>query len=83
MQYYNNTQINGTPMPLLMGFTPVTKIMGAENSQQRIIYDPISQTNEMDLRIIGTYSLKISVTHVGRTVTTDKKNEIDDQKSVL
>lgn len=85
MQYYNNTQINGTPMPLLMGFTPATRIMEAGNDP-RPIYDPISQIIEMDLRIIGTRSLKISSTRVSPSTPntkTDSKNEIDDQKIVI
>lgn len=83
MQYYNNTQINGTPMPLLMGFTPATRIMEAGNGP-RLIYDPISQIIEMDLRLIGTRSLKTSMTsQAPRSPKFDMKNEIDDQKNVI
>lgn len=83
MQYYNNTQINGTPMPLLMGFTPATRIMEAGNDP-RPIYDPISQIIEMDLRLIGTRSLKLVATHLpGNACRSDPKNEIDDQKNVI
>ena len=73
MQHYNTTRINGTPMPLLMGFTPAT--------------NPFTQTVAIDARTVGTRSLKTSQTLVRGTKTcgnsvADKKNEIDDQKNV-
>ncbi len=86
MQHYNTTRINGTPMPLLMGFTPATKIQEAE-TEAPALYDPFTQTVAIDARTVGTRSLKTSQTLVRGTKTcgnsvADKKNEIDDQKNV-
>ena len=83
---YNQTRVNGAPMPLLMGCTKPSAIQD-ENNVPSMMYDPISQIVEIDCRILGTKSLK--TTHFvaknssgGRVSKTDKKNEIDDQKSV-
>ncbi len=71
--------------PLLMHYTPSTSIQEAE--EVRIVYNDQLQITEYDARIVGTRSLKSSVTTKkvnGLMKTqTDRKNEIDDQKSVL
>lgn len=81
---YNNTKTNaGQIMPLLMGCTIPTPIE-AEEVEHKVIYDPISQTVVMDMRVVGTKSLKTHITHNPKTHgnTGDQKNEIDDQKQV-
>ena len=59
-------------MPLLMGCTRPSRIVTVEN-EDKVIYDPVSQTSVMDMRIVGTYSL---------ANVPDRKNQIDDQKNV-
>lgn len=86
MHYYNQTRTNGIPMPLLMGFTPSSRIEEA-GEEISLVYDPMTQTVEMDMRVVGTKSLKVSQTLVRGTKTCgstvcDKKNEIDDKKNV-
>jgi len=68
-------------MPLLMGFTPSSKIQEIEK-ETPIIYDPVSQT-VFDMRTIGTKSLKSQGTRkAGNISVRDQKNEIDDSKNV-
>ena len=74
-----------TPFPLLMHYTLSTPIQEAEDAP--IIYNDQLQITEYDARIVGTRSLKSSVTTkkvngLMKTMT-DRKNEIDDQKSAL
>ena len=76
---YNQTRMNGIPMPLLMGCTKPTAIETVEN-ETRGMYDPVSQTVMIECLQIGTRSLKNSNTRVGNHVKTDRKNEIDDKK---
>lgn len=76
---YNQTRMNGIPMPLLMGCTKPTAIETVEN-ETRDMYDPVSQTVMIECLQIGTRSLKNSNTRVGNHVKTDRKNEIDDKK---
>lgn len=77
---------SGHQMPLLMGFTtPVP--LEIEDGPSFIIYDPLTQKSQVDMRIVGTYSLKTNTTRkrisTGLYSTSlDKKNEIDDQKNV-
>lgn len=76
---------SSTPFPLLMRYTPSTSIQEAEDTP--IMYNDQLQITEYDARIVGTRSLKSSVTTkkvngLMKTMT-DRKNEIDDQKSVL
>lgn len=84
---YNPTRTQaGTVMPLLMGCTRPSSIETMDN-EGKIIYDPMTQISEMNMRVVGTYSLKQHSTRYknaagGFTLTTDKKNEIDDQKNV-
>ena len=83
---YNQTRVNGQPMPLLMGYTKPSKIQTVEN-ETPVMYDPVKQIVAFDMRVVGTKSLKTSMTLVRGTAScgvrkTDKKNEIDDQKNV-
>lgn len=68
-------------MPLLMGCTKPQPIETLEHDE-RVIYDPIAQVVQIDMRTIGTYSLKTSSTKVEGHFNVDRKNAIDDQKSV-
>ena len=77
--YYNQTRMNGVPMPLLMGCTKPTAIETVE-CETKVMYDPVSQTVTIECLQIGTRSLKNSNTRVGNHVKTDRKNEIDDKK---
>ena len=77
--YYNQTRMNGVPMPLLMGCTKPTAIETVE-CETKVMYDPVTQTVAVECLQIGTKSLKNSNTRVGIHVKTDKKNEIDDKK---
>ncbi|MDR0926414.1 MAG: hypothetical protein LBO69_01435 [Ignavibacteria bacterium] len=81
MQQLNQTP-NGYPMPLLMNFTVPNRIMEADDSFGREIYDPMSQTIEFNMRTIGTYSLRHIRTKKGTGSTSDAKNAIDDSKPV-
>lgn len=83
---YNQTRMNGVPMPLLMGCTKPSAIETVEN-ETKVVYDPVSQIVEIDCGVVGTKSLK--TTHYvaknsagGRVSKTDQKNEIDDRKTV-
>lgn len=69
-------------MPLLMNFTMATPIE-EEVELHNIVYDELSQT-VYDMRTVGTKCLKSHTTKKAGTsrVTTDRKNEIDDTKSV-
>lgn len=83
---YNQTRVNGIPMPLLMSCTKPSVIETAE-SEMKMLYDQFLQTVVIDFRTVGTRSLRCSTTafktNLGqRTSKTDKKNEIDDQKTV-
>lgn len=68
----------GAPiLPLLVGCTKPQPIETLE-CDERVMYDPIAQIVPMDMRVVGTYSLK---THsVGGKLV--RKNEIDDKKNV-
>lgn len=76
------TQVTTNAMPLLMNFTTATPIE-EEVELHNIIYDELSQT-VYDMRTVGTKCLKSHTTKKPGTsrVTTDRKNEIDDTKSV-
>ena len=83
---YNQTRMNGVPMPLLMGCTKPTAIETVE-CETKVIYNPVLQIVEIDCGVVGTKSLK--TTHFvaknsagGRVSKTDNKNEIDDRKTV-
>lgn len=67
--------------PLLMSFTPMTKIEEAE--EIKYSYNDFSQITEYDMRTVGTRSLKTKSTQKGKaSQTIDRKNEIDDSKIV-
>ena len=74
-------------MPLLMACTKPSPIETCD-CEQPLIYDPISQTVPLDMRIVGTKSLKRTMTKykpagaTNMSVKQDQKNEIDDQKYV-
>lgn len=78
---------SGNIMPLLMSFTSGTKIQ-EETNPFEYTYNDGKQIVEYDMRTVGTKSLKISTTRIpamrGNSPRNeqDKKNEIDDSKSV-
>jgi hypothetical protein len=78
-----NTQNYDSVMPLLMNYTPGTRIEESDASQQ-LAYDYLKQIVPLDMRVIGTKSLKNNATkkknNLGQTTGTDAKNEIDDSK---
>lgn len=86
MTYNNQPTTSGHQRPLLMGFSRPTPIE-IEDTPSFLIYDPITQQSQMDMRIVGTYCLKNHTTSKrnaagGYNHVSDKKNEIDDQKYV-
>ena len=96
MTNYNQTNLNGSPMPLLMGFTQPTPIREA-TSQSKIYYDPVTQTTVMEMGVggflkhliftdtIGTESLRHNGTtnkKNGRIANNDAQNCIDDSKPI-
>lgn len=64
-------------LPLLVGCTKPQPIETLEHDE-RVMYDPVTQIVPMDMRTVGTYSLRMRAT--GTRI--DRKNEIDDQKIV-
>lgn len=82
---YSQTRTQaGTVMPLLMGCTRPSPIETMDD-EGKIIYDPMTQMSKMNMRTVGTYSLKVHATKIptGKCGnSSDKKNEIDDSKSV-
>jgi hypothetical protein len=82
---YNQTRMNGVPMPLLMGCTKPTAIEIVE-CETKVVYDPVSQTVSMECGTVGTRSLRWRTTAIKlssgqKSSKSDQKNEIDDQKS--
>jgi len=68
-------------MPLLMNFTPATPIE-EDNEMYNVVYDEKSQI-VYNMRVIGTKCLRSHASKVkGGWGPADKKNEIDDSKSV-
>ena len=84
---YNHTKTAaGQVMPLLMGCTMPTPIE-SETVEHKVFYDPQTQKVVMDMRIVGTKSLRsvstgYTTTSGHRSTKTDRQNEIDDTKSV-
>lgn len=83
---YNQTKMNGVSMPLLMGCTKPSAIETLEH-EAKVFYDPFTQMVSMECGVVGTKSLKTSHfvainSSGGRVAKTDKKNEIDDRKTV-
>ena len=65
-----------------MNYTPSSKIEECEIPEQ-LGYDYLKQIIPIDMRTIGTKSLRPSRTQIGPSaIKTDNKNEIDDQKTV-
>lgn len=91
MMYSNKKTQAGQFMPLLMGCTAPSPIE-VEEMEHKIIYDPVTQRVVMDMRIVGTKSLKSIGTKVQKIINGkktgfmqtvgDRKNEIDDSKNV-
>ena len=83
MRTYINSSNQNDIMPLMMNFTapsPIEEI----SEPVKFYYDDFEQIN-YNMRTVGTRSLKYSSTRVGKTIygtKTDKKNEIDDSKTV-
>lgn len=79
----------GSVNPLLMNFTPPTKIE-EETNCHKVVYDEINQITGYNMRIIGTRCLKTESTRkknqgfISSIFFGDekKKNAIDDSKSV-
>jgi hypothetical protein len=85
MKQIQTHEMNGVPMPLLMSYTTPAKIQEAENLAPSV-YNPITQV-VYDMRTVGTKCLRSSSTRKkqpgGSTSSSvDRKNEIDDSKSV-
>jgi hypothetical protein len=77
-----NLMNNSNVMPLLMSFTPSTKIQ-EETNPFEYTYSDGKQIVSYDMRTVGTKSLKVSFTRKSNGEgATDKKNEIDDSKYV-
>lgn len=72
----------GHCLPLYLGFSNPTSVC-VDNYKSEVIYDPILQITEMDMRVIGTRSLKTPSTTINHTCKPDPKNEIDDQRQVF
>lgn len=85
MNTYSQSGANGNVMPFIMGSTKPTPIE-AMDCDEKIIYDPITQSTIVNMRIVGTRSLKCSTTmkktRTSTKAVSDKKNEIDDSKNV-
>jgi hypothetical protein len=77
----SNTWNPGNVMPLLMNYTPSTKIQEETNPYQ-YTYNDGKQIVAYDMRVLGTKSLKTSNTKKGNATIADRKNVIDDQKNV-
>ena len=77
---------NSPIMPLLMACMKPSRILEEEEERMPMMYDPATQRVELDMRTIGTKSLKTHGTRVkGKTSVSnkqDRKNEIDDSKFV-
>lgn len=69
------------PMPLLMGFTPQTPIQTSDENEH-FTYNDTMQITMYDMRTVGTKSLKITSTRKSTYWEHDKKNDIDDSKTV-
>ena len=71
-------------MPLLMGFTPQCKIQECMVDES-FAYNDLLQITEYNMRTVGTKCMKIvgnTSKGPGKGYTIDKKNEIDDSKTV-
>ena len=73
-------------LPLLVGCTKPRPIETLEYDE-RVMYDPVTQIVPMDMRTVGTYSLRshntsYQVNKFQKSTKSDRKNEIDDSKNV-
>ena len=75
MRTYNQTSQN--IMPLMMNFTTQTPIVNEQ--QMPLIYNDMNQMTDVDMRIVGTRKKNRTG---GYNSVTDRKNAIDDSKSV-
>ncbi len=80
----NKNNTHGTPMPLLMNFTPGKRIEEADGFT--FTYDEMNQITIYCARDVGTRSYRPQTTKkktsTGYSSTTDRKNSIDDVKQV-
>lgn len=79
MNTYSQARINGNVMPFIMGCTRPSSIETMDDFEN-VIYDPMTQSTIVNMRTIGTRSLK--TTFPKNKPKVDKKNEIDDSKYV-
>ena len=77
MQTYSNNCTSA--MPLMMNFTMPTPI---EETDPVIIHYNDKDQITIEMRIVGTRSMRSHITRKSHGSTRDKKNEIDDSKSV-
>lgn len=79
---HRNYSVNPV-MPLLMSFTPKTNIQEIA-VDEGFVYDDHLQITEYNMRTVGTKCLRVTSTNKGpgKGYATDKKNEIDDSKTV-
>ena len=85
MNLYTRNTAGNNIMPLLINYTPFSKIEEIEDP--KIIYDEKRQITEYNARTVGTRCLKSELTRKrvpsgGTSTCSDKKNAIDDSKSV-
>jgi hypothetical protein len=78
----SNVQSCDMVMPLLMSYTPATRIE-EETNPVPFEYSDEKQIIMYDMRTVGTYSLKNSSTKKkgSSSTTTDYKNAVDDSKN--
>lgn len=82
MNTYPQIKSGSNVMPFIMGCTKPSQIEALEENE-KVFYDPERQTAMINLRVVGTRSLKTFHTKIKQGLgKTDKKNEIDDSKSV-
>ena len=84
MNTYSQTKVNGNAMPFIMGCTRPSPIEAMEDDE-KVIYDPMTQSTIVNMRTVGTKSIKSEFTGYSKGSscgTMDRKNYIDDSKSV-
>jgi hypothetical protein len=79
MNLGSNTQNYDSVMPLLMNYTPSTRIEESDAFGQ-LGYDYLRQIVPVEMKLVGTKCLRTSITKRGNTNASDRKNEIDDEK---
>ena len=63
MNTYSQAKINGNAMPFIMGCTRPSPIEAMEDDE-KVIYDPMTQSTVVNMRTVGTRSLKQSGTRI-------------------